>query len=470
MSPKSTPRAAVYARVSQDKRAGRSVAEQEAESTAACVLNGWTVTKVYRDNDVSASRFGTKARPQWAELVADMDAGKVDVLVLWEPSRGSRDLMTWAALLDACRRQEVLVHVTSHAHTYDLSKPRDWRSLAEDGVDSAYESEKASQRILRAMHANAVAGRPHGRVPYGYVRRYDPLTKQLVGQEPDPVTAPVVAQIVEQVARAVPIITITADLNGRGVPSPTGKPWSRQVVRRVAASPAYAAVREYDGQSYEASWPPLVTAETHYAARRVLEDPARRTSKPGRVKHLLSYLGRCGVCGAHLNAGPRHGKPAYCCPVGHVSVMAPWLDEVVTRLVLARLDDEGLYARLNAPNDAAVMQARGTVAELRERLAEFRDAAAAGELTPASLAHVETKLLADIAKAEKVAEKVGTPAALRDLGGPGDLVQRWQRMAVTTQREIVAFLLEVTLDRAKGRGRHSVDEFERVRIEWKGQS
>ena len=173
------------------------------------------------------------------------------------------------------------------------------------------------------------------------------------------------------------------------------------------------------------------------------------------------------MCGAPLNAAPRHGKPTYWCPDWHVSVLAPWLDEIVSGLVLARLDDEGLYARLSAPDDAAVMQARGTVAGLRERLSEFRDAAASGELTPASLAHVETKLLADIAKAEKTAAQVGTPAALRDLGGPGDLAQRWQRMAVTTQREIITYLLEVTLDRANGRGRHAVDDFERVRIEWR---
>ncbi len=75
--------------------------------------------------------------------------------------------------------------------------------------------------------------------------------------------------------------------------------------------------------------------------------------------------------------------------------------------------------------------------------------------------------MADIAKAEKTAEKVGTPAALRDLAGPGDLADRWQRMAVTTRREIITYLLEVTLDRANGRRRHVVDDFERVRIQWR---
>lgn len=461
----SSPEAAIYARVSQDKRSGRSVAEQENESQAACVLNGWAIAEVFRDNDISASRFTTKTRPGWARLVADLEAGRFDVLVLWEPSRGSRDLTAWAVLLDACRRHRVLVHVTSHAHTYDLTKPRDWRSLAEDGVDSAYESEKASQRITRAMHANAVAGRPHGRIAYGYTRQYDPATKQLVSQDIDPVTAPVVREIVTRIGRAEPVITITRDLNDRGVPSPTGRQWQRQIVRRVAMNPAYIGQRIYAGESHSGEWPALVDAESFYAARRVLDDPRRTTTRPGRVKYLLSYLATCGVCGGLLQAAPRKGAPSYYC---HASARVAWLDEIVTGVVLDRLDDPELLARLHAPDDATVVEARSQVATLRNRLGEFRDAAAAGELTPSSLAHVETKLLADIQAAEGRASQAGMPLALRDLTGGPDLRERWKRLPVTTQREVVNALLVVKLDRSSGTGRHAAHDYERVRIEWRG--
>src|SRR5450830_1306154 len=104
MKQKAALRAALYGRVSQDNKAGRSVSEQDAENRTACTANSWTISATYEDNDVSASRFTTKKRADWTKLVADLDAGSFDVLVLWEPSRGSRELMTWAALLDACRR------------------------------------------------------------------------------------------------------------------------------------------------------------------------------------------------------------------------------------------------------------------------------------------------------------------------------------------------------------------------------
>jgi site-specific DNA recombinase len=470
MKQRSALRAAVYARVSQDKHAGRSVSEQEAESRAACEANGWTIAKTYCDNDISASRFTTKARPQWQQLVADLDAGDFDVLVLWEPSRGSRELMTWAALLDACRRRNVLVHVTSHAQTYDLAKPRDWRSLAEDGVDSAYESEKASQRIRRAMTANALAGRPHGRTPYGYVRRYDPSTKALVAQEVDPKTAPIVREIFLRLGAAEPVTTVTNDLNHRGVPSPAGKAWHRQNVRQLALSHTYVAQREYAGEVHAGDWPALVDAEAWYAARRVLLDPKRRVTKPGRYKYLLSYLVRCGVCGEHLQAAPRKGGTAYFCPRYHVSAGVAWLDEIITPLVLARLDDQGLVAQLAGGDDQTVLTARAEVAALRERLDGFRNSAANGELTPASLAYMEARLQAEIDAAQKKAAGAAVPSVLRGLAGADDIAQRWELLSVAGRRQIVSTLLEVRLGRSRTRGRHSAHDFDRVKIAWKGEA
>jgi len=470
----STLRAALYGRVSQDHRAGRSVAEQETESRAACTLNGWELAATYTDNDVSASRFTTAVRAEWTKLVADLDAGKFDVLVLWEPSRGSRELMTWAALLDACRRRKVLVHVTSHQHTYDLSKPRDWRSLAEDGVDSAYESEKASQRIRRSMTASAVAGRPHGRAPYGYVRRYDPATKALVAQEIDPQTAPVVREIFRRLAAAEPVSVITKDLNDRGIAPPMSKQWYRQNIRKLALNHAYIAQRDYQGEIHNGNWPALVKAADWYAARRILLDPKRTMTKarPGLFKYLLSYLVRCGVCGEPCPAVQRTGRPApyYFYPKSHVSAGVDWLDSIVTPLVLARLDDKELMARLSGGDDEAVVAARTEAAELQERLDGFRDAAASGELTAASLAHVEARLLVSIETAKRKATSDAVPSVLRGLAGTDDIAGRWERLSIAGRRQVVATLLEVRLDSSGTRGRAASEDFDRVKIEWKGQS
>src|SRR5215218_4342778 len=90
-------RAVIYTRVSSDpNERGRSVGEQEAECRAVCDREGWAVVAVYSDNDRSASRYATKARPEYKRLINAVDAGETDVLVTWEPSRAQRDLAAYA--------------------------------------------------------------------------------------------------------------------------------------------------------------------------------------------------------------------------------------------------------------------------------------------------------------------------------------------------------------------------------------
>src|SRR5579862_2506814 len=129
---------ALYQRVSDGT--DKSVEEQNAANERAAASLGWRATS-YSDA-VSASRFSRKARPDWDRLMADVAAGKFANVVLWEPSRGDRKLSTWAAFLDTCRETGTGIYITSHGRVYDMRNGRDYRSLAEDGVDSAYESEK----------------------------------------------------------------------------------------------------------------------------------------------------------------------------------------------------------------------------------------------------------------------------------------------------------------------------------------
>ncbi len=133
---------------------------------------------------LSAPRFATRDRPGYQRLLAGIDADKLDVVVLWEASRGDRKLATWAQFLDACRERGTGIYITSHGRLYDMANGRDWRNLAEDGVDSGYESEKTSIRIQRAVAAKMQAGEPFGHIAYGYLRVYDPRTREPIEQRP----------------------------------------------------------------------------------------------------------------------------------------------------------------------------------------------------------------------------------------------------------------------------------------------
>jgi site-specific DNA recombinase len=465
-------RAAVYGRQSKDKT--KSIDEQTAECEADATGQGWTIDKRYSDG-VSASRFATKAREGWPRLLSDVDAERLDALVLWESSRGDRDAEAWLGLLRRCRDHRVLIRVTTHSRTYDMNNARDWRTLAEDGVDNAYESEKTSARLRRNTAAQAAAGRPHGRIRYGYERVYDERTRAMVGERPHHEQAPIVVEIVRRIGRSDPVTVVAADLERRRVQAPAGRNWTGRTIRSIATSPAYIGVRMHKGERHPAIWPPLVDEADHLAAVRVLSDPARKTTRPGRQKWLLSYLVRCGVgdCDRPMHRVPHQsGKPEqarYACSRGCTGIRASDLDEYVTRLVCRRLARVA-RERPRKTDDATVIQVRAEADRLRTRLNEWRDSGARGETSPASLARIEAQLAADIADADRRAVAATTPPTLAELlkGRPGydALRRRFDALPVPARREVITLILDVRVRRAETLGRHGFDD-ERVLITWR---
>src|SRR5690606_26154677 len=97
LSPRSQhTRAVFYARVPNDLREGRAVEEQEKETRAWVDREGWQLVDVLSDNDLSASRYARRTRPDWRRLIDMIRSGDVDVVVFWELSRGIRNRRDWA--------------------------------------------------------------------------------------------------------------------------------------------------------------------------------------------------------------------------------------------------------------------------------------------------------------------------------------------------------------------------------------
>ncbi len=444
-------RAGVYGRQSAGK--AKSIAEQIAECTDDAQAEGWTVAQTYQDGS-SASRYARTARTDWARVLADVDAGVLDVLVLWESSRGDRNLTTWSALLDLCRERGVWIRITSDERTYNLRNDTDWRVLAGAGVDAAHESAKVSKRVRRSQPGAARAGNPsHGRTPYGYTRTRELVTdpdtgkrRTVVRQHEDPATAPVVREIFARLGKSEPVSRIVADLNDRGVPTLTARAWYRARVRDMATNRAYAGERVYNGQTFPGEWPALVEPTQFYAVQRVLTADGRTTTRPGRQKHLLSYLGTCAVCSAPLCVVRGRYR---CLDNGCVTIVQAEADEFVRDAVLgwlARKDVHAKLRRLSVSSDRAALDARNEVATLRGRLADWRASAARGKTTPASLAAIEADLTAQIEAAQQRADSAAVPPALRQLLAPGaDVRARWEAATLPARRTAIKALAVIVV-------------------------
>ncbi|MFF0879014.1 recombinase family protein [Micromonospora aurantiaca (nom. illeg.)] len=492
-------RAVIYARVSaDDQRERRSVGEQEQEQRDVCANEGWRVVRVFADNDRSASRFAKKEREQYAQLLRFLQDGNADILVLWESSRGSRELVEWAELLRLCRSLDVQIHVVTHGRTYDLENPRDWRTLAEDGVDSAYESEKTRFRVMRAVRNNARTGRPHGKLLYGYERKYDGRGK-FVAQVIREDQGAVIREAAQRVVMGEPCNAIAQDFNNRTprVPTPRaavlieraaaeedpqaaqalldeahGFRWDLTQIRRLVTNAGYVGKRVHQGKTVgDAVWPAILDEETWQACVDRLSDPARKSHRDTSVKHLLSGIATCGVCNAVMRVQKNRGYLSYICAGNFcVSVKQDRLDEYVSAQVKKRLV-EITEAELDDPDqEAARLALKVEADELQSQLEEARQqfispAPGTPKLSAATLALIESDLQPKIDdllrryRAPKISKLVRVLVATPE---------KWDNATMIEKRELLRSGSVVDgIDVLKiGRGLKSYDIADRTEIHW----
>lgn len=476
-----------YLRVSYDASGReRSPQEQHADNAKAAASHGWTLREEsYRDIG-SASRRARKARADFDRLMKDLESGRFDsnILILWESSRGSREMREWVALLDICRARKVRIFITADNRLYDPGNRRDRKTLLEDGIESESEAEKISSRSSRAQSADAAAGRPNGPCPYGYRRIYDETTGKLKEQAPHPVEAPVVVELFDKLAAGHSLKAVARSFAERGITrraridKETGEPvkagpFSAQHLRVMALSHVYVGEREHvperidrripDGKepTYSpAMWPPLVTREKFFAVRRTLTDPARNTTRPGRGVHLLSFVAVCDVCSGPLAAGNSRGVPAYrCLDSGHVSVCYGDLDTLAEQLMIAYLSRPDNYKGLNAKADTEAAElAREQVRLIREEFDDLGDKVGRGELSAELAARAEPVILKRLRAAEARERELSTPSKLRGFTGTRRHVTKtWKEAPMSAKRGVARILLspdalgEMRITRAPGK-------------------
>ena len=439
------------------------------------------------DNDISASRHSKKARPGFTDIQARLAGGNpVDILWAWESSRITRDLEVYGQVRSLCESYGVLW--SYHGRTYDMSDTSDRFTTALDALVSERSSDETRDRVLRAVRSRVEQGRAHGRLTYGYRAVYDQYSGAPIGREPDPEQAPIVKEIVRRVLAGDPNYRIIADLNGRGVPSPhlarlirtggdvtTARRWTIDQVRRIAESPTIAGLRTHkDVVVGDATWEPIISMEDHRAVVVRFSDPARVTTRDREIKHLLSGVARCGVCGAACRWVRNNGSHSYACRGGRgtycvVRLEKP-VDAFVTETILQRLDSPDA-ARMFVRDDeaVAVSAASRELVELEARLEEFRMSAERPDGIPVEvLARMEAKYAPLIEDARRRALPGHVPTVVMDLLGADDVRGHWHDvLGVAQRREVVKHLVEVTIHPILRRGPAAFDA-SRIQIVWRG--
>ncbi len=519
-----TTRAVIYSR--QSKASLTSIKEQDDECLADAEDLGLTIVDRYSDL-VGASSQADAERPDWDRLLLDLRSRKFDVLILWESSRGDRQADMWLALLKLCRARDVKIRVTSNMRTYDLkSNPGDWKSLAVEGIEAQFETDRLGLRVQRALRSRAQKGRPHAKTPFGYVRKYDPVTRAYLGQEPDEELrradssdpwspAGIVRQIFTDLHRGVSVNEVVRKLNARRIPIPrfaaiddgrerpkrkynvrgevmwmtpaerwsSGR-WTQAVVRHVVSNAAHIGkVRRYRRLVAEEAWDSLVDADVFQEVNDLLADPNRRSTTDARVRYLISCIATCARCGGKVTFLKPTGKAgrarildnagAYRCSEGScAAVPAPETDQFVTAKILLWLTCPDIWQVIRTSSDGP----GGVVAEARSRIAaltkEFENFQREVRALPAAqrsaqlsvVAEMEMNFRQEIAQAEAEALRVVPAAVRRFVGLPLEQAEHlWSSLGLDEQRQVIRTVATVTISPA-GKGRRNVPLEQRVHV------
>lgn len=465
--------ALIYTRASMDRHyLMRSTGDQETDCRSWCDQQGWEVGKVITDANRSASQWRTREREGFEEALQLIASRRYAAFVTWEPSRAGRELAAYIQLRAACQAAGVLY--LTKGRVYDFARSDDAFMMGLEFLTAEKDAAVIRERQLRTVRLNAQKGRPHGRLPYGYRRVYDPNTGVLLRQEIDPEKAAIITTAVDEILHGVPVGRIVTRLNREGVPTPMkptsdhSRGWMNATLTQIVRSPTIAGLRKYQGEVIgEAGWPAIIPVEKWEKVNQVLADRARRTryyeeENHSRPRWLLTHVAKCAFCSRPLvrvhNVIPRkNGKPRnnYICPWApcrRISIDVERTDTYVVGALLGWLSTPESLAVLAGPDESwneRVREAEERLTALRRRLDEAAEQYADGKISLNMLTNVEQRLTPQIEQAAKEAVPPVADDAVLDLLNADDLTAAWEALDLLEQRRLVKMLLDIRIEKSR---------------------
>lgn len=342
-------RAAAYCRLSRedgDKPESDSIVNQQRVIEDFCVLHPeLCLSGIYPDDGATGTNFD---REQFRRMIADIEAGEIDCVIVKDLSRFGRDYIDMGYYLERYFPNKGIRFIAVGDGVDSANGPYDMLLPLKNVFNTQY-AKDISGKVRSAFKVKQKRGEFCGAfASYGYLK--DPEDKNHLVV--DPVAAEVVRRIFRMTADGVGQVRVARALNDDHIPCPSEYKrmmgmkyansrrlqetcyWTYSTVHKILRNEIYignmvsnrsvrATMHGKAKASDKSEWivvegthEPIVSRELWAAVQAVIAKNTRSVDFEGRVGLFAGFL-RCGDCGRALTKTTWKGRTTYSCGSYH---------------------------------------------------------------------------------------------------------------------------------------------------------
>jgi site-specific DNA recombinase len=300
-------RCAVYTRKSSEEGLDMEFNSLDAQREACSAYiasqrsEGWVeLAEHYDDGGVSG---GTLDRPSLKRLLADIENGRVDVVVVYKIDRLSRALMDFAKLVEVFDRRNVTFVSVTQSFNTTTSMGRLTLNILLSFAQ--FEREVIGERIRDKFAASRRKGMwMGGYVPLGY--RVE--NRKLVIEDSEATT---VRMIFERFCTVGSATALVRTLSAEGVRTRGGRLVDKGFVYKLLNNRVYIGDAVHKGTAYPGEHQPIISRALWDKVRSILSESPRlragrtRAATPALLKGLLFGPTGCAMTPTHTRKGDK---------------------------------------------------------------------------------------------------------------------------------------------------------------------
>jgi len=299
-----TIRCAIYTRKSTEEGLEQEFNSLDAQREAGEAYiksqqhEGWVcLPSQYDDGGFTGANMD---RPALRRLLADIEAGKVDCVIVYKVDRLSRSLLDFGKIIESFERHKVSFVSVTQAFNTATSMGRLILNVLLSFAQ--FEREMISERTRDKIAAARRKGKWSGGMP---ILGYTVAQTKLVVDEAE---AQCVRQIFEMYLEHQSLLAVVKELDLRGWRTKRwttrkgtargGRPFDKNSLHQLLTNVAYIGNVKYKDEVHAGEHQPIVDVETFGQVQALLQRNSRSGGRAVRNKHgaLLRGLLRCTAC------------------------------------------------------------------------------------------------------------------------------------------------------------------------------